>query len=33
MNVQEDIKNYYKSKIDAAEVKKDGSEEDQRNLI
>ena len=31
--LKEDLKNYYKSKIDAAEGKKDGSEEDQRNLI
>ena len=31
--LKEDLKNYYKSKIDAAEGKKDGSEEDQKNLI
>ena len=31
--LKEDLKNYYKSKIDAAEGKKDGTEEDQRNLI
>ena len=31
--LKEDLKSYYKSKIDAAEGKKDGSEEDQKNLI
>ena len=31
--LKEDLKNYYKSKIDAAEGKKDGSEDNQRNLI
>ena len=31
--LKEDLKDYYKSKIDAAEGKKDGSEEGQRNLI
>ena len=31
--LKEDLKNYYKSKIDAAEGKKDGTEEDQKNLI
>ncbi len=31
--LKEDLKNYYKSKIDAAEGKKDGSEENQKNLI
>ena len=31
--LKEDLKNYYKEKIDAAEGKKDGSEDDQKNLI
>tara|TARA_B100000900_G_scaffold338468_1_gene300642 strand:+ start:16010 stop:23149 length:7140 start_codon:yes stop_codon:yes gene_type:complete len=31
--LKEDLKDYYKSKIDAAEGKKDGSEDDQKNLI
>ena len=31
--LKEDLKNYYKSKIDAAEGKKEGSENDQKNLI
>ena len=31
--LKEDLKNYYKSKIDAAEGKKEGSEDDQKNLI
>ena len=31
--LKEDLKSYYKEKIDAAEGKKDGSEDDQKNLI
>ena len=30
--LKEDLKNYYKSKIDAAEGKKDGSEDNQRKI-
>ncbi|PDH48133.1 MAG: cell surface protein SprA [Bacteroidetes bacterium MED-G13] len=33
LKLKEDLKEYYKSKIDAAEGKKDGTDEDQKNLI
>jgi len=31
--LKEDMRNYFKSKIDAAEGKKEGSEEDQKNIL